>query len=114
MTAKSDSAQFSPDGRRIVTASADKAARVWDAQSGKQLTEKLNHDGEVRSADFSPDGKRIVTISVGRTARIWDIPPPNAKTAPDWLPRLAEAVAGQRLNDLGFFDSLTEDPSRGP
>ena len=30
------SAQFSPDGARIVTASDDKTARVWDAATGKQ------------------------------------------------------------------------------
>ena len=31
------SAQFSPDGTRIVTASDDKTARVWDAATGKLL-----------------------------------------------------------------------------
>ena len=31
------SAQFSPDGARIVTASDDKTARVWDAATGKSL-----------------------------------------------------------------------------
>src|SRR5205823_4085368 len=38
------SAQFSPDGKRIVTASDDKTARVWDAQSGQPLTGPLKHD----------------------------------------------------------------------
>jgi len=67
------SAQFSPDGKRIVTASKDKTARVWNAQSGKALTEPLKHNGDVVSAQFSPDGKRIVTASSDKTARVWDI-----------------------------------------
>ena len=35
------SAAFSPDGKRIVTASSDNTARVWDAESGKPLGEPL-------------------------------------------------------------------------
>jgi WD40 repeat protein len=66
------SAEFSPDGKRIVTASRDGTARVWDAQSGQPLTAPLKHDFAVNSAQFSPDGKRIVTGSYDRTARVWD------------------------------------------
>ena len=67
------SAAFSPDGQRIVTASADKTARVWDAATGKPIGEPLKgHEGAVKSAAFSPDGKRIVTASLDKTARIWD------------------------------------------
>ena len=40
-------ASFSPDGRRIVTASDDKTARVWDAESGKPVGEPMRHEGEV-------------------------------------------------------------------
>ena len=67
------SAAFSPDGKRIVTASEDKTARVWDAESGKPIGEPLKgHEGAVTSAAFSPDGKRIVTASEDKTARMWD------------------------------------------
>ena len=66
------SAVFSPNGRYIVTASSDKTARVWDAKSGKQVTEPLEHGKSVTSAAFSPDGKYIVTASRDNTARVWD------------------------------------------
>ena len=70
------SAAFSPDGKRIVTASSDKTARVWDAESGKPIGEPLKgHEDEVRSAAFSPDGKRIVTASDDKTARVWEVFP---------------------------------------
>ena len=69
------SAAFSPDGKRIVTASLDGTARVWDAESGKPIGEPLKgHEGAVVfSASFSPDGTRIVTASGDKTARVSDI-----------------------------------------
>ena len=59
------SAQFSPDGQRVVTASEDKTARLWDAASGKPIGEPMKHEDSVSSAQFSPDGQRVVTASDG-------------------------------------------------
>jgi hypothetical protein len=69
------SAAFSPDGKRIVTASEDATARVWDATIGKAIGELRGHEGRVMSAAFSPDGTRVVTASEDGTARIWDVFP---------------------------------------
>ena len=41
------SAQFSPDGQRVVTASEDKTARLWDAASGKPIGEPMKHEGRL-------------------------------------------------------------------
>ena len=68
-----NSAAFSPDGKRIVTASFDKTARVWDAATGQPISELKGHEGRVYSAAFSPDGKRIITASSDKTARLWDV-----------------------------------------
>ena len=65
-------AAFSPDGRRIVTASVDQTARIWDAATARQLAVLSGHGDDVYSAAFSPDGRRIVTASEDQTARIWD------------------------------------------
>ena len=67
-----NSAAFSPDGSRIVTASRDKTARVWDAATGKAIAVLGGHERRVNSAAFSPDGSRIVTASLDETARVWD------------------------------------------
>jgi hypothetical protein len=66
------SAAFSPDGTRVVTASSDNTARVWDAATGQPLTRPLEHQSAVWSAAFSPDGTRVVTASSDKTARVWD------------------------------------------
>jgi WD40 repeat protein len=66
-------AAFSPDGKRIVTASYDGTARVWDAETGREIAPPLKeHYDVVLSAAFSPDGRRIVTASWDKTARLWD------------------------------------------
>jgi TPR repeat protein len=66
------SAGFSPDGTRVVTASYDNTARLWDAKTGAALAVLKGHTGIVISAGFSPDGTRVVTASSDKTARLWD------------------------------------------
>jgi len=65
-------AAYSPDGTRIVSASADKTARIWDARTGAQLGELSGHDADVRTAVYSPDGTQILTSAADKSVRIWD------------------------------------------
>jgi WD40 repeat protein len=66
------SAAFSPDGQRVVTASGDRTARVWNAATGRLLAKLEGHSDTVNSAAFSPDGQRVVTASGDRTAWVWN------------------------------------------
>ncbi|MBD2301597.1 AAA-like domain-containing protein, partial [Nostoc sp. FACHB-190] len=66
------SASFSPDGQRILTASDDNTARLWDLQ-GREIAKFQGHENSVRSTSFSPDGQRILTASDDNTARLWDL-----------------------------------------
>src|SRR5262249_38090066 len=64
-------AEFSPDAQRVLTASLDQHAAVWDAHDAKLLF-GLTHSREVRLAHFSPDGSRIVTVAEDFQARLWN------------------------------------------
>jgi WD40 repeat protein len=66
------SAAFSPDGTRVVTASSDHTARIWDARTGRPLGKPMRHEDRVGSATFNPDGSQVITASDDATARLWD------------------------------------------
>ena len=65
-------ASFDPEGTRVLTASDDSTAILWDPQTGQPIRWLLGHQSAVRVAKFSRDGKRILTCSFDRTAAIWD------------------------------------------
>ena len=62
--------RFSPEGRQLATASADKTAILRSLEDpDTRLT--LRHNGKVQSLAFSPDGKLLATGAAGEV-RLWD------------------------------------------
>jgi WD40 repeat protein len=66
------SVAWSPDGKRIVTASGDATARIWNMDGVGQPVVLRGHEQAVIFAAFSPDGQRIFTTSEDGIARIWN------------------------------------------
>jgi WD40 repeat protein len=66
---------WSRDGRRVLMASWDGTARVWNAASGEEEVALIGHRGLVRSAEFSPDETSIATAGDDRTVRLWSVGP---------------------------------------
>src|SRR5262249_936925 len=62
---------FSPDGRRILTASADRSTRIWDARSGA-AQRTVYRSSMPMSVHFSCDGSRIIVAENNGTATVED------------------------------------------
>jgi WD40 repeat protein len=60
-------AQFSPDGRWLVTAA--NRGGLWDVQTGSNVARLQGHDGTLTAAAFAPDGVTIVTGGADGTIR---------------------------------------------
>lgn len=73
-TSNVHSFRFSPDGRKLVTASFDGTVVLWDVESGLQIGDPLRgHDGRVLIANFSKDGNTLVSGGVDGVLLVWDI-----------------------------------------
>jgi WD40 repeat protein len=82
-------ASFDGDGARILTASWDKTAKLWETRSGNLIL-IFAHSAAVNMAKFSPDGTRVVTASADKTAKLWD------------------AASGRLLGSFNHQDSVTD------
>jgi WD40 repeat protein len=67
------SVAFSPDGKTVVSGSADKTVRIWDVVTGDNTQVLKGHTDKVYSVAFSPDGKTVVSGSHDGTIRTWDV-----------------------------------------
>jgi WD40 repeat protein len=64
------SAAFNRDGSRLLTASRDKTARVWDTSTWQEVT-RVSANDFMYSASYSPDERFFMTASGDGFARIW-------------------------------------------
>jgi WD40 repeat protein len=102
---------FSPDGRRVVTASCtDRLVRVWEVATGDPVTPFLQHPDSVWHASFSPDGRRVLTACGDGIARLWDIPF-EGRPLPD-LELMTQVLSGMQKRAPGTFVALGTDRFR--
>jgi len=63
---------WSPDGKRIASASNDGTVHVWDAATGHRFFRYHGHRGSVNAVAWSPNGSYIASASSDTTVQIWD------------------------------------------
>ena len=75
-TAEIHHVAFSPDGRHVLSCSADHTARLWDAVSGAEVHRLEAHETGgfgMQFGAFSPDGRYVLTCALPHDVpRIWD------------------------------------------
>ena len=93
-------AGFSPDGKRVVTASADGTARVWDTATARALTAGLKHDNGVRHAVFSLDGMLLASACYDGRITIWNSQTGSIVARSPWNPVSSSRIAFNRDGTL--------------
>jgi WD40 repeat protein len=101
-------AEFSRDGKRLLTASDDGTARVWNVREGSSLV-LSGHDDDVYRARFSPDENTVVTASLDGSIRVWPIDRTGAKVFSEGAQDLDMSLEGdlvtiRTINGVAVWD----------
>lgn len=104
------SISFSPDGKRLASASFDKTVRVWNLDGYKQERMLAGHSDFVYSVAFSPDGQLLASASKDRSVKLVEALTGKSRLTFSGMNQEVLAVAyspdGQFIVSSGFESNL--------
>jgi hypothetical protein len=109
-------ADFTADGRWVVTRSADRAARVWDGRYGHAVTDTVRHDADpglpYYRVALAGRGRYLVSSSGDGLATVRNVGLDFPSPAPAWLPNLVQAAGGGEFDDAGTMNWIANRGDR--
>jgi WD40 repeat protein len=66
------SAEFSPDGERVISVGWDGMAKVWNTHDGRPVLAPMRTGTQLENGIFTPDGKRILTMDIDGKVGLWN------------------------------------------
>jgi eukaryotic-like serine/threonine-protein kinase len=82
---------FSPNGQWVASADTDRAVRLRDAATGREVRQFVGTTLRANVLCFSPDSTRLVTGGADRTVRVWDVESGRELIS---LPGITESITG--------------------
>jgi WD40 repeat protein len=108
---------WSPDGKRIASASGDGTVQVWDASNGSHVLTYRGHTGDVLDLAWSPNGKYIASAGLDTTVQVWNAVTgahittyqghSEAVFAVSWSPDSTRIVSGSGDGTVQVWNALT-------
>jgi WD40 repeat protein len=64
--------EFSPDGQRLASGSADRFAKIWDVSTGKLARSLEGHTDHVLGVSWRADGRVLATCGADNQVKFWE------------------------------------------